>query len=150
MQTINWHYKTFEELSKKELYDIFAFRQEVFIVEQACFYQDADYYDQSSKHLFCYNEKNEIIAYARIMPPGVYFKELCIGRVVSRKSLRGSGLGMQLMSKAIEYAAQEYGKVPIKIVAQSYLEAFYEKFGFKAITEEFLFDNLPHKEMLRA
>ena len=40
------HIKTFEELTKAELYAILALRCEVFVVEQECVYQDLDYKDQ--------------------------------------------------------------------------------------------------------
>jgi ElaA protein len=45
---LEWKYKSFNELSVTELYTILQLRNEVFVVEQNCVYQDADNYDKKS------------------------------------------------------------------------------------------------------
>ena len=70
--------KSFEELSKLELYKILRLRAEVFIVEQDCVYQDVDDKDQKALHVIL-KKSEEIIGYTRLFWPGDYFKEASIG-----------------------------------------------------------------------
>jgi ElaA protein len=146
---IIWKIKSFDELSTTELYNILKLRMEVFVVEQNCPYQDADGKDLKSYHLMGLDESSELIAYSRIVPAGISFAEVSIGRVVSSPKLRGSGAGKALMQKSIEEIYQKYGAVPIHIGAQLYLKKFYESFGFVQISEEYLEDNIPHMEMIK-
>ena len=146
---ITWKIKSFEELSNSELYNILSLRMEVFVVEQNCPYQDADGKDLKSLHLMGFDENGNLIAYSRIVPAGISFNEVSIGRVVSSPKFRGTGSGQALMQKSIEVIYQKYGTVSIHIGAQLYLKNFYEKFGFIQISEEYLEDNIPHIEMLK-
>ena len=124
-------------------------RQEVFVVEQDCPYLDADNYDQGSLHLLGYLD-NQLVTYARILLPGLYYKEPSVGRIVSKLNVRGKGLGKETVSKALEIMSERYGPQPIRIMAQCYLIKFYEGFGFKIAGEEFLEDGIPHIEMTKA
>ena len=54
----NFIFKTYENLTKDELYSILRLRQEVFIIEQQCCYLDADGLDQNSTHLMLFNTKS--------------------------------------------------------------------------------------------
>ena len=145
---IDWKIKTFEELSNYELYAIMQLRLAVFSVEQNCAYQDADGKDLKSLHLSGYDSNGELVVYSRIVPAGISFKEVSIGRVISSQKARGTGAGRELMKKSIEFIEQKYGKVPVRIGAQCYLIKFYSSFGFEISGEEYLEDNIPHIEML--
>jgi len=145
---IRWDVKKFEELSAAELYKIMQLRSEVFSVEQNCAYQDADGKDLYCFHLSGFNDENDLVVYSRIVPAGVSFLEVSIGRVVSSKKARGTGAGKELMNKSIEFIKKQYGNVPIRIGAQCYLIKFYSSFGFEISGEEYLEDNIPHIEML--
>ena len=145
---MNWTCKKFEDLSPYELYFIIQLRLEVFSVEQNCPYQDADNKDPFAHHVM--GMKNEkLIAYARILPPGIAFKDISIGRVVNSPSVRGTGIGRLLMQKTLEAARGLYGDVPVKIGAQLYLKGFYESFGFRQTSDIYLEDNIKHIEMLK-
>ncbi len=146
--TISWKIKPFEELTTKELYEIFQLRLAVFSVEQNAPYQDADGKDLKAFHLMGYNPGGELIAYARILPAGIAYDEVSIGRVVTPQKARGTGAGKILVKNALEFIAEQLGAVPIRISAQSYLIKFYSDFGFKTVGEEYLEDSLPHIEML--
>jgi ElaA protein len=98
-------------------------------------------------HLYLEHE-GEIAAYARLLPPGLSFEEASIGRVIVNQSFRREGLGKQLMKIAIEVAKQEWPEFSIRIPAQSYLQEFYSDLGFEKITEEYIYDNLPHIDMI--
>jgi ElaA protein len=145
--TLNWSYKSFDELSKTELYTILKLRSEVFVVEQHCNYQDVDGKDLKCHHLMAWHGDN-LVAYTRIVPPGVSFVEASIGRVLTNGSYRGIGAGITLMQKSIEKVYQTHGKRPIRIGAQLYLKKFYEGFGFVKGSEEYLEDDIPHIEMV--
>lgn len=148
--SINWEVKSFEGLTNKELYSILQLRAEVFILEQNCPYQDMDGKDIFSFHLMGTDERNHLIAYARLLPEDVSFKEVSIGRVVTSPLARRMGAGVQLMQNALEVIEQKHGKVPIRIGAQLYLKKFYERFGFVKASEMYLEDGIEHIEMLRA
>ena len=146
---ITWKIKKFAELSVFELYAIVQLRTEVFIVEQNCPYQDTDEKDFKSFHLMGFDENETLVAYSRILPQDVSFPEVSIGRVVSSPKARGTGVGKQLMRKAISVVEEKFGKTSIHIGAQLYLKKFYESFGFVQISEEYLEDNIPHIEMIK-
>lgn len=144
---ITWSCKPFKKLTNEELYEIFHLRIAVFIVEQNCPYQDADGKDPKSFHVTG-RQNGELVAYTRIVPPGVSYKEVSIGRVISSSKVRGTGTGKVLMEKTMEYIRKEYGKVPIRIGAQAYLQKFYEGFGFIKEGDGYLEDGIPHIIML--
>ena len=141
----------FNELTLRELYDIMVLRQEVFVVEQNCPFLDADGKDFDSYHLMMYNNEQKLLAYTRLVPEGLSYENYTsIGRVVNHPSTRGSGIGKELMEHSIEWLEKLFGTdFPIKIGAQSYLLAFYEKFGFVSQGEEYIEDGIPHRIMIR-
>ena len=143
-----WHYKEFDELSPRELYDIFHLRMMVFVVEQNCVYNEVDGKDVKCSHLWCESD-GRILAYCRIVPPDVSYQEPSIGRVVSHPEFRHLKLGHSLMKNAIQIIENHFETRSIKISAQSYLKKFYEQYGFTQTSEEYLEDNLPHMEMTR-
>ena len=147
---ISFRCKPFYELPAHQLYAIMALRQEVFVVEQRCPYLDADGYDPKASHLWATAGDSEYpVAYCRIFPAGVKYPEASIGRVVSASSARRTGAGRALMVWALRVMdAAPMGSV--RISAQSYLQRFYEGFGFRVVSEPYLEDDIPHVEMLRA
>lgn len=145
---LRWEWKRFDDLTADELYTILQVRQEVFVLEQNCLYLDADGKDRKSFHLMGFSS-NDILAYARIVEPGVSYAEVSIGRILSSEKARGTGAGVELMEQALSRIEQQYGKVPVRISAQTYLLKFYQKFGFESTGKEYLEDEIPHTEMLR-
>ena len=146
MINMNWVYKNFNDLTVLELYAILKLRSEVFVVEQNCVYLDTDNKDQLSFHLSGWIG-NELVAYARILPPGSAFQEASIGRVVTNPQYRKTGAGKALMQRAIEKTLQQFDVSAIKIGAQLYLLSFYKSLGFKISGPEYLEDGIPHIEM---
>ena len=147
--SLRWEWKSFGELTTEEVYTILCVRQQVFVLEQECLYLDADGKDRKSFHLMGFAGK-DLVAYARVVEPGVSYKEVSIGRILSSDKVRGTGAGIQLMEQALDRIEAHYGKVPVRISAQSYLKEFYQKFGFEPTGKEYLEDEIPHMEMLRA
>ena len=146
--SLRWVCKSFYELTAEQIYTILCVRQEVFVLEQECLYLDADGKDRRSFHLMGFNG-NELVAYARIVEPGVSYPEVSMGRILTTAKARGTGAGIELMHVGINEIENRFGKVPIRISAQTYLLEFYQKFGFSSTGKEYLEDEIPHTEMLR-
>lgn len=140
---------SFSELSLQQLYDLMVLRQIVFVVEQDCPYLDADGKDQFSHHLLGYDNDGDLVAYTRLVPPGISYENYAsIGRVVNAPKVRGQGVGKKLMVASINAMKRLFPNDPIKISAQSYLLNFYTDLGFEVIGEEYLEDNIPHRAMI--
>ena len=141
--------KAFDELCTEELYQLLALRSEVFVVEQNCAYQDVDGKDQKALHLMGY-ENNLLVAYARIFPPGEYFDQAAVGRVVVKDTYRGKALGVKVMNAAIDTIKEKYNTLEIALSAQTYLINFYKDLGFHPEGEEYLEDGIPHILMVKS
>ena len=147
---ITWRACAFDELTLRELQHIYRARQTVFVVEQNCPYLDADGVDEHSHHVAAWAHGDAMpLACARVVAPGVKYAEPSIGRVVTTAAARGTGLGRELMRRAIALADALYPGQGLRISAQSYLEGFYGGFGFQIVGERYLEDDIPHTEMLR-
>ncbi len=147
---LNYQFKHFQELSPSEFHDIIAVRLKVFVVEQNCIYQDLDGKDKKCYHAICRDEKGTILATARIVPPGISYEEVSIGRVVIDETIRGKGLGHELLRHCFKFIRAEFGIVPIRISAQKHLEKFYNSHLFLSTGKEYLEDGIPHLEMLHS
>ena len=145
---MTWTIKKFDELTLDELYRILQLRNEVFVVEQNCVYNDIDGKDQPAWHLMAI-EDDKVVAYTRILPPGLSYNDPSIGRVVTTPSKRRSGLGKELMKRSIEACEKHFGKTSITLSAQVYLQSFYESLGFIVVGEQYLEDGIPHIKMSR-
>lgn len=143
---MKWELKKFKELNVDEIYDILKLRNEVFIVEQECAYDDCDGKDRQAYHLFL-KDNDKIAAYLRILEKDVSYNEISIGRVVVDKSYRGKGLAIEMVSKAINFIIENLHESEIRISAQAYLVDFYKNLGFKEVSEVYLEDDIPHMEM---
>lgn len=138
--------KSFNELTLTELYDMLKLRCAVFVIEQNCNYQDMDDKDQLSWHLIGF-EDNKLVACTRILPKGISYPEVSIGRVIVDKAYRGTGAGKEIMKLAIDHAKKVLNADEIVISAQCYLEKFYGDLGFVSEGESYLDDDIPHIKM---
>ncbi len=139
--------KKFEQLTAEELYDIIKLRNAVFVVEQNCVYQDLDGKDKNAYHVYLSDEEG-IQAYLRVLDSGVSYKEPSLGRIISAK--RRMGLGTAVVKAGIDVAKEKYGATRIRISAQVQAMPFYESLGFKAVSEVYDEDGIPHREMVLA
>jgi|SRR5215218_850015 len=145
---LHWVLKKFEELTPYELYAILQLRNSVFVVEQACVFQDADDKDQESHHLMGF-DGHTLVAYTRLLPPGLSYPQASIGRVVTALAVRRNGAGRVLIERSIYEVYKLFGNGPIKIGAQSYLKHFYESFGFVQTGTPYLEDGIEHIYMVK-
>jgi ElaA protein len=149
--SLTWRWCRFDELSVFELDAIYRARQQVFTIEQACAYLDADGFDAASWHLAAWSPEHEVpLAYARVVLPGQKYAEPSIGRVLTTAAARGTGLGRELMRRAIECCTEAFPGQGIRISAQTRLQPFYAGLGFVAAGRPYLEDGIPHTEMVRA
>lgn len=144
---MEWIIKKYKDLTIEELYNILKVRNEVFVVEQKCPYQDCDGKDQFSYHLFSEDNK-KIVAYCRIVEKGVSYDEISIGRVLVIEKYRSKGIARELLINAIRFAEETLNETTIRISGQVYLKDFYKSLDFKEVSDVYLEDNIPHIEML--
>nr|WP_136250546.1 GNAT family N-acetyltransferase [Ningiella ruwaisensis] len=138
----------FNELTNSQLYQILALRSEVFVVEQACIYQDIDEKDrQAGVHHLLLLKKDKLIGYARLLPPKISYPDPSIGRIVIAPGARGEGLGKLLIKASINHTQKLWPALPITIGAQSHLSLLYQSFGFKEISPHYDEDGIMHVDM---
>ncbi len=142
---MEWRIKSFKDLDVETLYKIIKLRVDVFIVEQNCPYHELDELDYDAKHIYL-EDDGEIIAYLRVLKPESKYKEASLGRVITK--YRKKGYGLQLLNQGIFYVKTHYPSHNIRIEAQCYAQSFYEKVGFKQVSEPFDEDGIMHIEML--
>jgi len=145
---ITWSIIHFDDLSVNQLFDILQLRNQIFIVEQDCPYLDIDDKDRKSFHVMGYNMQGQLVATSRVLPPGVSYPEVSIGRVAVSVQARGTGIGHELNHKSVEFIFEYYGKVAIRLSAQKHLSKFYSKHSFKVVSDPYDEDGIPHVEML--
>lgn len=146
--SLQFKWSRFESLSALALYEIIRAREAVFVVEQACPYQEVDGMDISSWHLSVTME-GELAAYARLVDPGVKYQQPSIGRVMTLKQFRSLKIGRALMTEAIRFSELQFPGQSIKIGAQVYLNEFYASFGFEAVSDPYDEDGILHIDMIR-
>ncbi|KII77653.1 GNAT family N-acetyltransferase [Vibrio renipiscarius] len=148
---ITWKRHSFEQLTNHELYQLLKLRVDVFVVEQTCPYPELDDNDTLNgvMHLLGY-QQGQIIACARLLPKGTTYPSVSIGRVATKKSARGGGLGHQLLQQAIAECHQLWPNQSIEIGAQQHLTAFYQQHGFVQTSAMYLEDGIPHVDMKKS
>lgn len=148
---IDWEIKSFARLNTDELYHLLKLRVDVFVVEQNCPYPEMDDKDRHPEtlHLLGKDKQGELVAYLRILPPGLSFKETSIGRVVVAPKSRGLGICAFMVKKALNEIRHIWPDEFVRIGAQVYLKFFYESLGFEAASESYLEDGIPHIDMIR-
>lgn len=156
MTPLAWQALAWSELTRDNVYDVLALRARVFVVDQGP-YLDPDGVDRHCHHLLARLTAplgelpaDELVAYLRLVAPGIKYAEASMGRVVNRTELRGSGLGHDLVARGLTLAQALYPGQPLRISAQAHLTRFYGRHGFVPVGEPYLEDNIPHQEMLRA
>jgi ElaA protein len=143
---LSWHWRAFADLTVHQLYQILRLRQQVFVVEQHCCYDDIDNCDHNSMVV---DGADQLLAYSRVFAPGVRYEQASIGRVIIAQTARGTGLGHRLMERSIAYCEQHFDGASILIDGQSHLTGFYQQHGFHVVGDERLVDGIPHVQMVR-
>jgi len=146
---VQWIWSSFDGFSVNQLYEILKLRQEIFIVEQQVPYPDIDDKDRLCMHLLGQVD-NQIVAYMRLVPLHLFEQNyFSLGRVVVKRSMRGTGLGRTLVARGLAYLDTMRNGHPIKISSQLYLKDFYASFGFRVHGEPYIEDLIPHIAMIK-
>ena len=138
--------KPFGELTASEVYEILKARCDIFTVEQQICYPDMDDIDYDAIHVFCADERGVVQAYLRLYTEGDDNETVHIGRVLTRD--HGRGLGRIVMEEGIRVAFGRMGAARILLHSQEYCIGFYEKFGFRVVSDVFIEAEIPHVEMV--
>ena len=150
--TVQWRWQHFGELGAADLYALLALRQEVFVLEQRCLYADIDGMDDQAVHLLGWQQRDgqpQLVAYLRCFAPGVRSADTVLGRIVTARPVRGSGVGFALVTQGVAWAQAQFPRQPMRIYAQAQLEKFYRQFGFVPISAPYDEDGIEHIAMLR-
>ncbi len=131
------------DLDVGTLYKILKLRVDVFVVEQVCPYPELDGRDLEPGTRQVWTESaGEVLATLRLLDDG---SALRIGRVATAATARSAGHAGRLMAHALELASGR----DVVLDAQSYVQGWYERFGFKADGDEFVEDGIAHVPMRR-
>lgn len=147
---LQWHCHRFSDFTLATLYQTLQLRESVFVVEQNSIYQDLDGLDQDAWHLSGRDGNGRLIAYARLLAPGVKYGDAsAIGRVLLDPQRRGTGLGRQLLAEAVQRCETLFPGQPIMLSAQLAAQGFYLPFGFVPVSEPYDDGGIPHLDMRR-
>ncbi len=149
-KTMTWSWHRLGDMAAGLLLEILHLRQDVFILEQQCFYADIDGLDPMAHHLVGRDASGVIVAYCRVFGPGDYYSEAAVGRVLVGRAARGSGVARTLMIEAHAYCEKTFGKGAARLNAQAQLQDFYESLCYAHARAPYDEDGIPHVEMLRS
>lgn len=144
----DWQWLPFDRLTPRQVHDVLQLRARVFVVEQQCAYLDVDGADLACWHGLGH-QGEQLVATARLVPPGLKYEGPAIGRVVTAPEVRRQGVGRELMREALAQVRLLFPGQVIHLGAQRYLERFYGSFGFTPWGEPYDEDGIPHIEMRR-
>jgi len=121
--------------------DAQAVRENVFIIEQNIPIElEWDEMDAVSLHAIAY-KNGKAVGTGRLLPDGH------IGRMAVLKTVRGAGIGGQLL-QTLMLKAKSRGDDTVVLHAQLHAATFYQRHGFLADGEEFMEAGIPHILML--
>mgnify|MGYP001606276603 CR=1 FL=1 len=146
--TLEWRWYEWQELPPDVLHAFLKLRSDIFVVEQNCVFSDMDGRDPACTHL-CGFAGNELVAYLRLVPPGLKSPEAALGRLVVLKTQRGHGHSRRAIEIGLARCAERHPGVAVRIQAQAHLAPFYQSLGFVTHSAEYLEDGIPHVDMLR-
>ncbi|MDE0811665.1 MAG: GNAT family N-acetyltransferase [Alphaproteobacteria bacterium] len=145
-----WSWHRMGDMAAGLLLEILHLRQDVFILEQQCFYPDIDGLDPIAHHLVGRDDSGIIVAYCRVFAPGDYYSEPAVGRVLVGRSARGVGIARAMMEEANRYCAEKFATNKLRLNAQEHLQSFYESLGYGHVRGPYDEDGIPHVEMLKS
>lgn len=146
---LRWTWFAWRDFTPDTLYAVLRLRSAIFVVEQDCVFPDMDGRDPDCEHLCGWGGDGALVAYLRLVPPGVRTPEVALGRVVVAAAARGKGLGRAVMLEGLRRCAERHAGQPVKVSAQAHLEAFYASLGFRTVGAPYDEDGILHVDMIR-
>ena len=139
--------KKFNDLTVNEMYEIAKSRFEVFVCEQKIV-EDQDFDDKDKLcHHIMLKENERVVAYCRIVPKGIGYDYISVGRVLVLSSHRRKGIAQEMMKVALEFIKNNLDEKTVVLSAQLYAKGLYESVGFKVISDVYDEVNIPHVKM---
>ena len=139
--------KKFNDLTVNEMYEIAKSRFEDFVCEQKIVEeQDFDDKDKVCHHIML-KENERVVAYCRIVPKGVGYDYISVGRVLVLSSHRRKGIAQEMMKVSLEFIKNNLDEKTVLLSAQLYAKGLYESVGFKVISDVYDEVNIPHVKM---
>ena len=108
--------------------------------------QDFDDKDKVCHHIML-KENERVVAYCRIVPKGVGYDYISVGRVLVLSSHRRKGIAQEMMKVALEFIKNNLDEKTVVLSAQLYAKGLYESVGFKVISDVYDEVNIPHVKM---
>ena len=144
------------DLDPLTLYGLLRLRTDVFVVEQECAYPELDGRDAEAGTTLLWVEVDGVpVATLRILEEdeqegqdeqdGQVGTAYRIGRVATHRDHRGRGYAALLMEEAL----RRTGDARVVLDAQTYLEDWYVRFGFRRSGADFVEDGIAHLPMRR-
>lgn len=143
---LQWCWYRLADMQPALLYDMLAFREAIFVVEQACIYQELDGLDKTALHLLAMHN-GTVVACLRLLPPCNADTSVRVGRVAVGAGWRQHGIARIMMQRALDKVRVDYPSNACFLNAQTYLQGFYQSLGFRLCGDEFLEDGIPHVPM---
>ncbi|MGG3799496.1 GNAT family N-acetyltransferase [Metabacillus fastidiosus] len=129
----------------KQLEDAFNIRKIVFVEEQKVpVEEEIDQFENEADHLVLYDGEKPVGA-ARFRVVDEYGK---LERICILKDYRNKGAGSLLM-EYLENIASQKGLNKLKLNAQTKAVPFYERSGYKTVSELFMDAGIPHVTMTK-
>ena len=139
--------KKFNDLTVNEMYEIAKSRFEIFVCEQKIVEeQDFDDKDKVCHHIML-KENERVVAYCRIVPKGIGYDSISVGRLLVLSSHRRKGIAQEMMKVALEFIKNNLDEKTVVLSAQLYAKGLYESVGFKVISDVYDEVNIPHVKM---
>jgi ElaA protein len=140
---LRFTHKAFADLELRELYDLLALRDRVFVVGQKITAEsEIDGQDPECVHVMGRDDDGAIVATARLF---LDQQPAIVGRVAVDTHLQRLGLGRQLMA----HVHHVLGDRPGAMSAQAHLADWYASMGWQPEGEVFIEAELPHLHMNR-
>ncbi|MFC4351202.1 GNAT family N-acetyltransferase [Fodinicurvata halophila] len=148
-------WRSFDLLSRDQLYELLRIRSDIFVVEQQSPYCDVDGLDREALHLLAYDRGSEfggarpLAGYLRLLPPIMAGPAPVLGRIAVRPAFREQGYGRAMVQEGLSEVERRFRRQAIKLSAQTHLCTFYEAFGFQSNSPPYDDHGVPHVDMIR-
>jgi predicted GNAT family N-acyltransferase len=133
-------------ITKEQLEDAYKVRRAVFVHEQQVpEEEEIDQFEDESVHVVLYDDNEQPVGAARIRMIDNIGK---LERICVLSSSRKKGAGMLLVNKLEEIAASQ-GIKKFKLNSQTHAISFYERLGYKTVSDVFMDAGTPHVTMIK-
>lgn len=131
--------------TQEQLKDAFLVRRTVFVEEQQVpEEEEIDQYEDDATHVVLYDNEEPIgAARVRVLDGIGKLERIC---VLSSKRKNGAG---KLLVEKLEEIAQSQGISKLKLNSQTHAVPFYERLGYKTVSDVFMDAGIPHVTMIK-